>query len=208
MKKIGLLCLALILAVGSLGIGYAMWSDTITISGTAKTGTLDWEFQGPLISGDPCVPPTNDLNCFYDLYDGTWQTMTKSVACTDMAISSPDTLDITVHNAYPFYGNHIAFVVKDLGTIPLKIWKLEFYRDGTLIDTTYAENKYVYLDYDGDGAPEIQLWWGDGFGLQMHQGDKHDVSFMLLVLEPADQNITYNFSMKLIAVQWNEYSIP
>ncbi len=38
MKKIGLLCLALVLALGALGISYATWSDNVTIEQTVKTG--------------------------------------------------------------------------------------------------------------------------------------------------------------------------
>ena len=41
MKKIGLLCLALVLALGALGVGYAMWQDTVTIEGTVNTGSVD-----------------------------------------------------------------------------------------------------------------------------------------------------------------------
>jgi hypothetical protein len=38
------LCLALVLAMGSLGIGYAAWTDTIYIEGTVTTGI--WEDGG------------------------------------------------------------------------------------------------------------------------------------------------------------------
>ena len=37
MKKIGLICLALVLALGVLGVGYAMWDKTLTITGTVST---------------------------------------------------------------------------------------------------------------------------------------------------------------------------
>jgi hypothetical protein len=40
MKKIGLLSLALVLALGVLGVGYAMWKDEVTIEGTVNTGTV------------------------------------------------------------------------------------------------------------------------------------------------------------------------
>ncbi|MFO7995916.1 MAG: SipW-dependent-type signal peptide-containing protein [Dehalococcoidia bacterium] len=40
MKKLGLLSLALVLALGALGIGYAAWTDQVTIEGTVTTGTL------------------------------------------------------------------------------------------------------------------------------------------------------------------------
>ena len=36
--KVGILCLALVLGLGSLGIGYAMWSDTLTVDVTIGTG--------------------------------------------------------------------------------------------------------------------------------------------------------------------------
>jgi predicted ribosomally synthesized peptide with SipW-like signal peptide len=41
MKKIGLICMALVLALGALGVGYAAWTDKITIEGTVETGTVD-----------------------------------------------------------------------------------------------------------------------------------------------------------------------
>jgi len=40
-KKIGLLSLALVLALGALGVGYAMWQDTVTIEGTVNTGSVE-----------------------------------------------------------------------------------------------------------------------------------------------------------------------
>jgi hypothetical protein len=43
MKKIGLLILALVLALGTVGVGYAMWSDTVYIDGTVSTGCVDIE---------------------------------------------------------------------------------------------------------------------------------------------------------------------
>jgi len=41
MKKIGLLCLTLVIALGGLGIGYAAWTDQITIGGTVNTGSVN-----------------------------------------------------------------------------------------------------------------------------------------------------------------------
>ena len=40
MKKIGILCLALVLALGSLGIGFAHWSDQLYVEGTVNTGEV------------------------------------------------------------------------------------------------------------------------------------------------------------------------
>jgi len=63
MKKIGLLIIAVVIALGSLGVGYAMWSDTITISGTASTGmvVLCVEDKQPP-PGKPPAPSYLELN--------------------------------------------------------------------------------------------------------------------------------------------------
>ncbi len=36
--RAGILCLALVLGLGGLGVGYAHWTDTLTIGGTVTTG--------------------------------------------------------------------------------------------------------------------------------------------------------------------------
>ena len=41
MRKIGILALALVMAIGALGVGYAAWTDTIYINGTVNTGSVD-----------------------------------------------------------------------------------------------------------------------------------------------------------------------
>ncbi|MBA7659393.1 hypothetical protein ES703_67371 [subsurface metagenome] len=43
MKRIGLLALALVLALGGLGIGYANWTDEVKIIGTVQTSEVDLE---------------------------------------------------------------------------------------------------------------------------------------------------------------------
>jgi hypothetical protein len=45
MKKVSFIILALVLAMGVLGVGYAMWSDTFNIAGTVKTGDIDINFD-------------------------------------------------------------------------------------------------------------------------------------------------------------------
>ncbi len=38
MKKLVLICLALVMALGALGLGYAHWSQTLTITEVVNTG--------------------------------------------------------------------------------------------------------------------------------------------------------------------------
>lgn len=39
--KLGFICLALLICLAGTGVGYAYWSDTLTIEGTVTTGTWD-----------------------------------------------------------------------------------------------------------------------------------------------------------------------
>jgi hypothetical protein len=41
LKRIGLLALALVIALGALGIAYAAWTKSVYVQGTVNTGTLD-----------------------------------------------------------------------------------------------------------------------------------------------------------------------
>ncbi len=49
MKKkalpVGTMFLVLVIALAFLGVGYAFWSETLTISGTVETGEVDVEFS-------------------------------------------------------------------------------------------------------------------------------------------------------------------
>jgi len=206
MKRIGLLCLAIVLALGTLGVGYAAWTDTVYITGTVNTGNVDWEIVPGSQSQKSDDP---DWNCFWDLEVGTRapDPEGKNVATTTVVIESvahPHLMTVTLDNAYPYYYDHIAFVVHGLGSIPLRIWKAEVWNDGTLVKTLYA-NDYVYLNLDGEPGNDLELYWGNGWGEQLHYCDKHDMSFELLVLQPAPQNANLSFTIKLFAIQWDEY---
>jgi len=205
MKRIGLLCLALVLALGALGVGFAMWFDTVTVTGTVNTGDVAWEVEGPLTNSDSLG--TLDWNCFFDLNGGDFVQMDKDVGETEVAIVDDHTFSVTIHNAYPYYTSHVAFKVHGLGSIPLRIWKAEFYDDsGALVDTIYTSDQYVYIDFDDNGDDDFEIWWGNGFGVQLHECDKHDISFDMLLLQPALQGQTYHFTVRLYAIQWDEYT--
>lgn len=47
MKKIGFVILALVLVLGTMGLGYAMWSQTITINGNVNTGNVTLTVSNP-----------------------------------------------------------------------------------------------------------------------------------------------------------------
>ena len=46
MKRIGMICLALVLALGALGVAYAPWTDEVEIIQTVQTGSLEVGIRG------------------------------------------------------------------------------------------------------------------------------------------------------------------
>jgi len=202
--KFGTIFLAVALCLALTGAGFAAWTDNLTIEGTVTTGDLEWELQGPITNADTGL----DQNCFFDLETGNWVLMDKDVGSTALALEAaehPHTMTVTIDNAYPYYGNHIAFKLHGLGTIPLKFWKINYYVDGILVDTSYVEDEYVYLDFDGDAQYDLEVWYGNHLGWQFHNCTKADVSFELLILQPAPQNDSLKFTIEFVGIQWNEY---
>ena len=45
MRRIGLLCLALVISLGALGVGWAHWTDTIIVEGQVNTGYVCLGFE-------------------------------------------------------------------------------------------------------------------------------------------------------------------
>ena len=97
MKKIGLLCLALVLALGTLGVGLALWSETLYIEGTVNTGELS-------------VYWTQDIP-----YDD--EPVEKDFSWAECEIIG-DTIYIWIYNAYPSITYYIPIDIHNDGTIP------------------------------------------------------------------------------------------
>jgi hypothetical protein len=215
----------LILFSGFIGvillIGLAMWSMSIRGNVYVASGELDWEFMsGTIVWLDACgLQPGPgffggfDWNATYLPSPGALQ-LDKDVGCTNVESfdgdgdGDYDTMNVTLYNVYPWYYTHIAFKVHNDGSIPLKIWRVVF--GGT---EYYELNEQelqqgVELDVNGDGQPDILVWWGDNFGIQLHPCQSADISFDLTILQTAPQDSTLSFTISFDAVAWNEYSVP
>ena len=110
MKKIGLLCLSLVLALGLMGGGLAYWTDVLYISGTVATGELDLAFTNA---------ETDDNEDEVSLgFDVGWNEVSLSDTDDDGDL---DQAVITVHNAYHSFKCITWFTVENVGTIPVHI---------------------------------------------------------------------------------------
>jgi hypothetical protein len=90
------LLVAVVLALGTIGVGYAVWTESITVHGIVTTGKLAWEFSG------------------FNVVDSGGATITPSYS-TDMK-----TLQIDVTNTYPGWVGKVTIQEKNTGTVPLK----------------------------------------------------------------------------------------
>jgi len=205
MKKVGLLVLALVIALGGLGVGYAMWSDTINIQGSVNTAEVCIGFTSAS-SFDDCDSNTKD----YTVKPGEdckWAITraTKDVGCTT-AVISPDgkTVTVTLYNAYPGYLADVEIHIDNCGDIPVRIQDFVITPVG---DYTISATD---CDWVTSGPSELAVkWYGGLIGEQLHP-DEEGVSgsFLVLVDQSAVQDTIYEFTVEITGVQWNEYQAP
>jgi hypothetical protein len=211
MKKLGMLALMLLVGMAILGLGYAKWSETLTIDGTVNTGEVDWEFSSFSIL-DSLAPPNEEPD--YNTADGFvgdfWQ-VDKNVGWAEGELvdsdgdGDKDTFALTFYNVYPSYFNEISVYAHNNGTIPIII-------DRVLINGTELKKSptpVVKLDLTNDGKPDVEVWWGNGFGVQLEPSNRSpEMSFWFHVLQDAPEGETLHFNISIEAIQWNEYVSP
>ncbi len=229
MKKIGLMILALVLALGGLGVGYASWTDQIVISGAITTGDVCIEIICPVgpsgESEDPAPPYTViggananslDLNALApgpDFWTSSYRT-DKNVAwvtsnCYDLT-PPRKAVTLTFNNVYPCYLSHLAFALLNCGTIPIKMDHVVFRDDAGAELATIYQNGYEVFDLSGNGIDDFEIYWGDNFGLQIEPGDGYSMDFYTHFMQ--DEGIdftvsqTYTLTVEIVVVQWDHYT--
>lgn len=197
-----------LITLSMIGFTYALWSETLTISGSIATGEVDWEYV-EWNSRDPLGIGMLDYNCrpgFVGPAPLTWQTG-KDVGWTVLTLMDSHTLKLEFHNVYPCYFEEIAVYASNTGTVPLIFDGVTITGGAQQITLRASPTpSTIPFDLDGDGFYDIEIWWGNGFGYQFHPGDRGpELSFWFHVLQEAPQDATLTFSLTLTAVQYNEY---
>ena len=213
MKKIVLICLALVLALGALGVGYARWADNLYLDGAVTMGEVDWEFESfSILDPFDTTVPVGDWNILPGFVGAPYQT-SKSVGwITGVLVDGPDgdgdmsQLDLTFHNMYPCYYNSINLYPICTGNVPIHFTKVTISNDyGYSYEWTGYPYAQVEFDITGDGVADIEFQWGNSLGIQIHQGDSPpEVSFKIHILQAAPQGANGSFSIVLEAAQYNE----
>lgn len=216
-NKIAVIFVASLFALTAAGVGYAAWTDTLYINGSVTTGTVEWEF-GPMPPTvfDPYAPPpiypttTPDWNCDPNLgfTPGHPHVVDKNVGSGSTSIVDHDTLQLTINNAYPGYYNHLDFWVHCISTIPIKSdHAVVRNAAGQVLATITGAGLYEF-NIDGLGGNDMQIYWGDNFGDQLHYCQSLDISFGFCFLQPLPQSSSITIYIDMVCVQWNEYPLP
>jgi len=224
MKKIGILIMALVLAVGSLGVGYAMWFDDINVSGSVSTATVSWEFCDCNVLDDVAPPPVYPLP-FPILGDWSIETgfigeafqLDKNVSWGSCDISADGkVLSFTLNEVYPCNFNNLTFYVRNNGSIPIvydhmDIWITDPSLPGSIPIATFTRDPQgiLYFDMNNNGCPDLEVVYGDHIGDQLEPGGicrNTEISLSFHTLQCAPQGATFQFWITLTAIQWNEYN--
>jgi len=138
MKRIGIISMVLVLAMGMLGVGYATWSQMLFIDGTVHTGTFLTGFESQE-SNDPFADDGTVGMLFptSSPVDGTLDPgYLKNVGGTDCellvlkgvhnypdapAVDMYEKIAITLDNVYPSYSSRVDFDIGNGGTIPAEV---------------------------------------------------------------------------------------
>lgn len=201
MKKITVLCLALVIVLGATGATFALWSKTLYIDATVNTGEVDAEFDRAFTDDDYVVnDPDRDLT---DPVTGEDPDASgKNVDRKDKdvgncwAVIDPNdaqVVHITINNGYPCYYCTAFFDIVNTGSVPVKVNKLSLIGVPSEVTVEWTQiEEGMQLDPAGMG-PGPWVLEGD---LDMH------------VEQIAAENATYTFSAEIELVQWNEYPYP
>jgi hypothetical protein len=199
MKKIGIISLALVLALGSLGIAYAHWSDQLFIEGTVHGGELMVGFTEVFceeMHGDPPVPgeyldkDVGDCDVEYVDYR----------VCSHTGKDGYGGAIVTITDAYPCYEVHITFVVDNLGTIPA------IFEGVTISDPTdeLTYNPDLEALVDADGVEIINFDFVNLIGMQLEPCHDTKAEVDLHFKQDAEECHTYSFRVDIDAIQYNK----
>lgn len=191
MNKRPLISLAMVLlvALASIGIASALWSEQLTVDGSVATGDLDagWTFAScqdfeAKDVGNVWVPEADVLG----------------------DIAGLDTISFMVDNAYPEYRADCQLEYTYTGTVPAHVEEITFDSGGLtgcVVDQQASGTFVAECD-------QMTVTWVDGLCLQLHAGDFIAGSLRVDVKQAAEQATAYDFDLGVELVQYNESMCP
>jgi hypothetical protein len=201
----GAMVMLLILALATIGVGYGLWSEILTIKGIVKTGEVDVVLSLDEIDQGPTM---DDNGIDEDLeVDGN-----DVAECTGRLLPGLNTLEIEITNGYPSYSCWVEFDVHNVGTIPVIVEQPAL---GTVPDEITVEFLYCYTESgDSQTLPVNETPQLDP--AEMQGSDPYAYCWIHAHVEQeAEENAglpggpsAYTFQATVCAHQWNEDASP
>ena len=196
-----------VLALASLGVGYGLWSQTLIINGTVHTGEMDSalsieeidqnaDFNDFCPSGGYSIGKDCDGDGFLNdelEFEG------KDVAECSAVLVDPYTMEVTVSNAYPYFNCFLRYDVENTGSIPIHI-----YRPGYFYNGEYMGSAINTAELHVNGWPP-NCYLDE---TQLHPGEEAYCNLHIAINQPAAEEATYTFQLKVFTRQWNEIVTP
>jgi predicted ribosomally synthesized peptide with SipW-like signal peptide len=199
MKKLGLICLVLCVALASLSVAYASWSQNLTVNGKVSTGTFDVQFQ-QAVSNDGTRLSDPTVQGSWSWTGGTlaatnWTgARATDKASTTVSGAGSGTLTITISSAYVGYWSSVGCTLKNTGSIPIKV------------DTV----TYTVTPPAGRSASDVSVYFSDALVAASHtqidvsgvNSEKLGAIYVRWNSVPTISS-TYTLNVTITATQWN-----
>jgi len=132
--KIGVLILVSILALGAMSVGYALWNESLLISGTVDTSLVDAEWG------------------IHACYDN--EPPDKNVSWVEATISNDgNALFVRIINAYPCITYNVDFDIHCIGSMPIRLGPFDVDYGSLPLDSTIIITDLDYLS----GGPQLEF---------------------------------------------------
>lgn len=177
--KASIACLALVIALGAVGVSSAHWQETLFVNALVQTGEVDpvWFFRS-------CDDP--EVEC-KDV--GTWTVE------PDPADPKRETLLVAIGNAYPSHQLYCDLHLANNGSIPVKVKEVRVLNPN-------PEALTVTAVHEEDGGEKVLQPWGftPDWGTKpkdVPANCRTQIVLTVHVEEGAEQNSVYEFSVEV-----------
>ena len=191
-RTLALLAGALVVGLAALGLGYGLWSKTLTVTGTVQTGDLN---------ADWVLTACTELHGWPGPVFQQGEHLGKDVGSVSATIDEDDAqiLHFVVENGYPSYVADCEVEYTNTGTIPVNVVATTIVPGAGLTDCTLTGNQTKTLSCD-----QLTVKFVDGIGSQLDPEDALASSLRIHVEQPAKERSTYEFDVLVCLAQWNE----
>jgi len=222
-NKMGAMFLVSVLALAGIGVAYAGWTDTITVTGSVVTGDVDidvvaysgtWIYKiaphGILpiheIYETPEYEPQTPADVIGGYNDHPWVAAAWAEPGTE-----DDTVLVTYENIYPSTVFKADILVEYTGSIPGRINSINPVDPWPDTDAEIAIDQHTNLHVSllRVGSSWLDISADDLLDLQLHQGDQLYLEMNIdLPQDNTLMNLGGSFEYQVEIIQWDEWEAP